>query len=350
MGRRRLLGRPRAQQRRQPHRPRRARYPSFLPPIPLFSPSPPERTTTYPPPTPPYPLPQALLSTGVVGLKAFLAPSGIDDFDQTAPSDLARAIPALKAAGGRALMVHAEMPPKKVPGFPRALKKRAIESLMKRPFSHCHRSVACRRAPPHIALSRPQTPHRRVRACPSSDGYPSARPSVRSPRRRGPPRPRHVAGVPPEEVGAGCDPRRRQARGQRRSDPHRPLVGRGQARGGGGGLSAAARGCGGGGGGGCSGIAAACVTFVRPDPSHPSAHSHPHQPADRRRSEAAGQAPDGGDLPPLPELRRRGDTYGGHPLQVRAAHSGRGESGKAVGRSHGEISHLVLPANPARLL
>lgn len=61
--------------------------------------------------------PQALLGAGVVGLKAFLSPSGIDDFEQTAPSDLTKALPALKAAGGKALMVHAELPPKRAPGF-----------------------------------------------------------------------------------------------------------------------------------------------------------------------------------------------------------------------------------------
>jgi allantoinase len=60
----------------------------------------------------------ALLDAGVVGLKAFMSPSGIDDFENTTPEHLAAALPALAARGGLPLMVHAELLPAAVPPVP----------------------------------------------------------------------------------------------------------------------------------------------------------------------------------------------------------------------------------------
>lgn len=51
----------------------------------------------------------ALLSAGVVGLKAFMSPSGVDEFDHASVDDLRSAMPAL-AAAHKPLMVHAELP------------------------------------------------------------------------------------------------------------------------------------------------------------------------------------------------------------------------------------------------
>jgi hypothetical protein len=57
---------------------------------------------------------QELLSTGIVGLKSFMSPSGINDFGQSAPAHVAAAIPVL-AKTKRPLMVHAELPPQDPP-------------------------------------------------------------------------------------------------------------------------------------------------------------------------------------------------------------------------------------------
>ena len=51
-----------------------------------------------------------LLDAGVVGLKAFMAPSGIDDFGHVDVAQLAAALPLLRARGRLPLMVHAELP------------------------------------------------------------------------------------------------------------------------------------------------------------------------------------------------------------------------------------------------
>jgi allantoinase len=50
-----------------------------------------------------------LLDAGVLGIKAFLCPSGLDEFPQAALADLERAAPAL-VRFGRPLLVHAELP------------------------------------------------------------------------------------------------------------------------------------------------------------------------------------------------------------------------------------------------
>lgn len=50
----------------------------------------------------------ALLDAGAVGLKAFLVPSGVDDFPAASLGDVAAALPVL-ASRGKPLMVHAEL-------------------------------------------------------------------------------------------------------------------------------------------------------------------------------------------------------------------------------------------------
>ena len=50
-----------------------------------------------------------LLACPILGLKAFLSPSGIDDFGNTSLAHWRAALPALAAAGRRPLMVHAEL-------------------------------------------------------------------------------------------------------------------------------------------------------------------------------------------------------------------------------------------------
>lgn len=60
----------------------------------------------------------ALLDAGVVGLKAFMSPSGIDDFESTTPAHLAAALPLLAARGRMPLMCHAELLPDTVPAVP----------------------------------------------------------------------------------------------------------------------------------------------------------------------------------------------------------------------------------------
>jgi allantoinase len=51
---------------------------------------------------------EPLLAAGVLGLKAFLCPSGIDEFPNASPQDLAAALPLLSRAGVP-LLVHAEL-------------------------------------------------------------------------------------------------------------------------------------------------------------------------------------------------------------------------------------------------
>lgn len=50
-----------------------------------------------------------MLEEGALGLKAFLSPSGIGDFDPAEPRDVYRALPVLRRFG-RPLLVHAELP------------------------------------------------------------------------------------------------------------------------------------------------------------------------------------------------------------------------------------------------
>ena len=53
-------------------------------------------------------------------MKAFMSPSGIEDFGHTTPAHLATAMPALKKRGKLPLMVHAELLPDVVPAVPGA--------------------------------------------------------------------------------------------------------------------------------------------------------------------------------------------------------------------------------------
>ncbi len=85
---------------------------------------------------------QALLDAGVVGLKAFMSPSGINDFELSAPKDLAAAMPSLAARGRLPLMVHAELPPEEPPAVPGA------ES---RSFLICLQPVSAGLPPPSCA-------------------------------------------------------------------------------------------------------------------------------------------------------------------------------------------------------
>jgi allantoinase len=72
----------------------------------------------------------ALLDAGVVGLKAFMSPSGIDDFGHTTPQQLAAALPALAARGRLPLMVHAELLPERVPEVPASADPRAYATYL----------------------------------------------------------------------------------------------------------------------------------------------------------------------------------------------------------------------------
>ena len=56
----------------------------------------------------------ALLYAGALGFKAFMCPSGIDDFAHVNAADLAAAIPFLKKRGAP-LYVHAEVVPSETP-------------------------------------------------------------------------------------------------------------------------------------------------------------------------------------------------------------------------------------------
>lgn len=72
----------------------------------------------------------ALLDAGVVGLKAFMSPSGIDDFESTTPAHLAAALPSLAARGRMPLMVHAELLPESVPPVPAGADARAYATYL----------------------------------------------------------------------------------------------------------------------------------------------------------------------------------------------------------------------------
>ena len=72
----------------------------------------------------------ALLDAGVVGLKAFMSPSGIDDFESTTPAHLAAALPSLAARGRMPLMVHAELLPETVPPVPAGADARSYATYM----------------------------------------------------------------------------------------------------------------------------------------------------------------------------------------------------------------------------
>jgi allantoinase len=74
---------------------------------------------------------EALLDAGVVGLKAFMSPSGIDDFEHTTPAHLAAALPSLAARGRMPLMVHAELPPAVVPDVPASDDPRSYDTYLR---------------------------------------------------------------------------------------------------------------------------------------------------------------------------------------------------------------------------
>jgi allantoinase len=64
---------------------------------------------------------KALLDAGVVGLKAFMCPSGISDFEHTNVHHFALTLPHLNARGALPLMVHAELLPDVVLPVPGSL-------------------------------------------------------------------------------------------------------------------------------------------------------------------------------------------------------------------------------------
>ena len=57
---------------------------------------------------------RALAAAGALGFKAFMSPSGIDDFGHVAPEELEAALPTLRALG-LPLLVHAELVDADVP-------------------------------------------------------------------------------------------------------------------------------------------------------------------------------------------------------------------------------------------
>ena len=57
---------------------------------------------------------RALVRAGALGFKAFMAPSGIDDFPHVLPTDVASALPTIRALGVP-LLVHAEIVDEDVP-------------------------------------------------------------------------------------------------------------------------------------------------------------------------------------------------------------------------------------------
>ncbi|KAL4458612.1 hypothetical protein ABPG75_013477 [Micractinium tetrahymenae] len=63
---------------------------------------------------------RALIKAGALGFKAFMAPSGIDDFPHVSPAEVAAALPTIRALGVP-LLVHAELVDEDVPqgGNPR---------------------------------------------------------------------------------------------------------------------------------------------------------------------------------------------------------------------------------------
>lgn len=61
-----------------------------------------------------------MVRAGALGFKAFLSPSGMDDFENVSPADVAAALPLLKALGVP-LMLHAEIVDDDVPEEVRVL-------------------------------------------------------------------------------------------------------------------------------------------------------------------------------------------------------------------------------------
>lgn len=57
---------------------------------------------------------RAMVAGGALGFKAFMSPSGIDDFDNVSPADIAAALPTIKSLGVP-LLVHAELVDEDVP-------------------------------------------------------------------------------------------------------------------------------------------------------------------------------------------------------------------------------------------
>jgi allantoinase len=51
---------------------------------------------------------QSLIDGGAMGFKAFMCPSGINDFEHVTPADIAAALPFIKRAGVP-LLLHAEI-------------------------------------------------------------------------------------------------------------------------------------------------------------------------------------------------------------------------------------------------
>lgn len=49
-----------------------------------------------------------MIKGGALGFKAFMSPSGIDDFPHVTPDDVAAALPVIRALGVP-LLVHAEL-------------------------------------------------------------------------------------------------------------------------------------------------------------------------------------------------------------------------------------------------
>jgi allantoinase len=72
----------------------------------------------------------ALLDAGVVGLKAFMSPSGIDDFENTTPAHLAAGMVELAKRGRMPLMVHAELLSDTVPAVPTGADPRSYATYM----------------------------------------------------------------------------------------------------------------------------------------------------------------------------------------------------------------------------
>lgn len=62
---------------------------------------------------------KALARGGALGFKAFMSPSGIDDFPNVSPDDVAGALPTLRALG-LPLLVHAELVDDDLPAQVRA--------------------------------------------------------------------------------------------------------------------------------------------------------------------------------------------------------------------------------------
>ncbi len=79
-----------------------------------------------------------LVAAGVLGFKAFLTPSGIDEFPEVTAANLRRVLPML-AEAGRPLLVHAELGSNEVSGGPW---RQYGEYLASRPAEWEHRAIA----------------------------------------------------------------------------------------------------------------------------------------------------------------------------------------------------------------